>query len=129
MTDAAVHVLDRIAASKDRSVAISTRIEAVARRARQPPLPSLYHVAFLLLFHLTARPPISMPMMLVDGALTKDSLIHTVTSTVFELDGSNSSRNAPTNHDSIPLRSNLGLQVSSLLTDHHHRYILTHVFM
>ncbi|KAJ7872161.1 hypothetical protein B0H14DRAFT_3860482 [Mycena olivaceomarginata] len=63
----------------------------------------------------------SIPMMLVDGARKggRHSLVHT-TSTVFESDGSNSSPNAPTNHNSSSIRSNLGLQVSSLLTDHRH---------
>jgi hypothetical protein len=72
--------------------------------------------------------------MLVDGAHSGESSVHTVTSTVSSSDGLNSSRNMRTNHNSISqyptqLRSNLGLQVSSLLADHRYWYILTHVFM
>ncbi|KAJ7850929.1 velvet factor-domain-containing protein [Mycena olivaceomarginata] len=68
----------------------------------------------------------SRPIMLVDGGHSGESSVHTVTSTISSLDGSNSSRNTRTNHNSISqyptqLRSNLGLQVSSLLADHRYR--------
>ncbi|KAJ7829654.1 velvet factor-domain-containing protein [Mycena olivaceomarginata] len=59
------------------------------------------------------------PIMLVDGSHSGESSVHTVTSTISSSDGSNSSRNTRTNHNSISqyptqLRSNLGLQLTSV---------------